>query len=183
MGRKLGKPLPPALARIAKALGTQDLTSIAAALGVPYSTVRNWHQREHVPLSALHAAAARTGRSVESFSRSDHDETKKFDRSGSEINQTGAGDASGSQMNRSGTRDAFAVMEPPAVYGSGAALKVQTMRAVIVAVVGQLEERGLRLPPAKLADLIVLIYEHLASDEVEEEQVKQTASRYLRLVV
>lgn len=68
MGRKLGKPLIPQIERLCDSLGVaRDLGALADRLQLPYTTVRNWQYREHVPALVLHEAAQATKRSVESF--------------------------------------------------------------------------------------------------------------------
>jgi transcriptional regulator with XRE-family HTH domain len=61
-------------------------------------------------------------------------------------------------------------------------LQPDALRMVVEVVLEQLEQRGLHLPAGKVAELVVLIYEHLAGEDVKEQQVEQTARRYLRLV-
>lgn len=64
MGRKLSKPLIGVLHRCAVALGMPEdyrLDELAAAMGHPYGTVRNWQARGSVPTHHLRALADRTG--------------------------------------------------------------------------------------------------------------------------
>lgn len=61
-------------------------------------------------------------------------------------------------------------------------IDMETMEAVIRIVSTKLDERRLKLPADKFAQLIVLIYERLAESEPGQEQVARTTERYLRLV-
>jgi hypothetical protein len=179
MPRHLEKPIAPVLARVMQSLRAHTLRDVALAMEVPENTVRTWHKRDRVPSARIEQVAKLTGKPFEWFNapadelfelpfflRPQANELAKY------VGSDAFGEAAGGPL----------VAREPGPQPSRPPVRLDAMRTVIEVVVGQLEARGLRLPAAKLADLIVLIYEHLASDEVEEEQVKETASRYLRLV-
>lgn len=118
------------------------------------------------------------------------EDVKKFTPRGKQVAEYVDGDAFGGALDVAERPAHYAGAGPPSqARGAPATLDrgrrvsdSESLRLVIEVVLKQLDHLGLKLAPAKAAELIVLIYEHLASDEIEEEQVKQTASRYLRLV-
>jgi hypothetical protein len=194
--------MPPALARIGEALGTADLGSIAEALGFPYGTVRNWHQRGSVSLPGLQAASKRTGRTIEYLLEGDQHDAKKFASSGLEINQMRGGDAFG-QVPKVTENMRNADSSPPpslghtetprAVYATNAVksgqslggpgtVNVELLGKVLQIVGDELSKRGLHLVSDKHAELVALIYEHLIDQPAEAGEVVKTARRYLRLV-
>lgn len=181
MGRTLGKPLGPVLDRLREALNAQDLGEMAERLGAPYGTVRNWHQRDSVPMSWLSIASLRTNRPVDWFLHGDQGGAKKFAPSGLVINQNGA-------------RDAFEphqVREPEAVYRISPVPETSSPKSaapplllhVITAVLRQLREQDIELPPEKVTELISVIYDDIAmSDSQDVFNEKQVSSRTQRLI-
>ena len=59
-------------------------------------------------------------------------------------------------------------------------IEIEILRQVIEGVQDGLNELDSELEPEKLADLIILLYEHYA--ETEKKVEKETVSKYLRLV-
>ena len=95
--------------------------------------------------------------------------------------KSASADAYGVYPPRENLQHGVAAMESRPAYGPRA-WDAELMRTVLRVVTEQLRSKGLELPADKLAELVVLIYEHVADEAVPIDQVEGTTQRYLRLV-
>lgn len=220
MGRNLSTPLGPELARLMSIYQVTRLDELATKLGVPYSTVRNWHVRGRVPERYTLRAVVDGFRSDErnQFASPHIDPYGNVvaDAFAAGARADAADDGDGQPGPRRRHATAFSrllesTMGPPGgrvetpqndsvrPLSAGepvpqqpestpdqrrvpAAFDPALLTSVIRAVSEQLESRNLEMPGDKFAELIVLIYEHLATTAPEHGQVARTTERYLRLV-
>lgn len=173
MGRNLGKPLGITLRRMCQVAGVpEDLNALARAIGVPYGTVKNWHNRDSVPGDALAKFAKGKGVSLEWLmgDETNQPDSKNFSQGGLQV--TPAGRVPPIARDR----------RPP--YEAPKDTSAHLLKAVVQEVLDALDTHGLTLPNERIAQFVELIYEYELSNmaRVGEPSVRHTTERFLKLV-